>query len=264
MWYNLYMNKVHRQKLIVGNWKMNTGSADAHILAQSIKNEAAHLEHVDLVLCPPSVWLGLIAENLIMPHNSSNLHLGAQNMHFAEQGAYTGEISPNMVKEVADYVILGHSERVHIFKEDVHLVAHKVKSAFEHHLTPILCVGEDQKDAKSNRLLANHLKQLVGQLTATEVEKLVVAYEPVWAIGTGNAATPEYAEETAFVLRGVVSDKTRILYGGSVDATNAKGFLQKEDIDGLLIGGASLKYKDFLTIAKYADDEVIKLARIRK
>ena len=246
-----------RKKFIAGNWKMNLTLADAYVLAGGVKKEIESFEHTKIVLCPPSVWLGLLAEHVIHIRQFPDLHLGAQNMHFKESGAYTGEISPLMVKEVAEYVILGHSERTHLFKENVAMVGEKLRSAFEHGLSPILCIGEDERADGSIRQVIQRLGHLLAGLTAEQIDSLVVAYEPVWAIGTGNPATPDYAQAVAEEIRRVTSDKTRILYGGSVDLKNAKGFLDQPDIDGLLIGGTSLKLNDFLRICKCADDLVI-------
>jgi triosephosphate isomerase (TIM) len=243
-----------RTKIVAGNWKMNTTLADAHTLAVGVRDGVEHIERVETILCPPSVWLGLVAHDVIHPKQYGHLKLGAQNMYFEEKGAYTGEISPLMVKEVADTVILGHSERTHIFREDSELINHKVHAAFAHGLLPILCVGEDEQSATSKDVVLKELKKLIEGLSTEELDTLVVAYEPVWAIGTGLAATPEYAQEVIAYLRTILTDKTRILYGGSVTEENADGFLAKPDIDGFLIGGTSLKLKPFLTICQKADD----------
>ncbi|MBU6389309.1 triose-phosphate isomerase [Patescibacteria group bacterium] len=245
-----------RTPLIAGNWKMNTTLADAHILATGIRNEAEHLEQIEIVLCPPSIWLTEVA-HIVPPRHYSHLKLGAQNMYFEETGAFTGEISPLMVKEVAEYVIIGHSERTHLFGEKVPFLAQKVRSALDHSLNPIICVGEDAKAADSKRQLVHTLEHLTVDLTQVELEQIVIAYEPVWAIGSGTPATPDYAQEVIAALRRVVTEKTRMLYGGSVSDQNSLGFLSQPDIDGLLIGGASLKIKTFITIARQADDQIV-------
>lgn len=243
-----------RTKIIAGNWKMNTSLADAHVLAAGIRNGVEHIERVETVVCPPSIWLTEIAHEYIPKRAHVHLKLGAQNMYFEESGAYTGEISPLMVKEVAEYVILGHSERTHIFREDLDLIAHKLDSAFDHKLLPILCVGEDNPGDVGQKSTVKQLHRLTSQLDEYDLRQLVVAYEPVWAIGTGKAATPDYAQEVMALLRQEVSPATRILYGGSVNEENAKGFLELPDCDGMLIGGTSLKLKPFLTICQFADD----------
>jgi triosephosphate isomerase len=154
---------------------------------------------------------------------------------------------------VAEYVILGHSERTHIFKEDPELIAHKVSSAFAHDLTPILCIGEDN-EGDSKKQLVHLLKHLIGDLSPEQLKKLVLAYEPVWAIGTGKAATPEYAQGVMESFRAELTPQTRILYGGSANDENAEGFLALPDCDGLLVGGASLKQTIFLTMCQIAND----------
>ena len=247
-----------RRKMIAGNWKMNTTLADAHVLARGVLNGVEHMERIEVVICPPTIWLAQLAHDVVPLHSMPHLKLGAQNMYFAEEGAFTGEISPLMVKEVAEYVIIGHSDRTHKFHEDTELIAEKVVSALAHHLTPILCLGEDQKSENSKRQLVHKLNHLVNGLSQEQLEKIVVAYEPVWAISGGDAhhepATPEYAQEVISGLRHVLPEKTRILYGGSSNDENALGFFEGSDCDGFLVGGASLKLKSFLTMCQVADD----------
>ncbi len=241
-----------RRPLIAGNWKMNTTLADAHILADGVRQELEHEEKVDVVLCPPSIWLGFLAERL-GPGKVAHVSLGAQNCHPEMKGAYTGELSTEMIKEVADYVIIGHSERVQYFHEKPDFLLHKIEAAFRAGLTPILCIGEVEQVAGSTKKLVQELNHIVRSLTHAQLEQLVVAYEPVWAIGTGNVATPEYAQEVISLLRTVLTEKTRILYGGSSNDENARGLLAMPDIDGFLVGGASLKLKSFVTMVKIAD-----------
>jgi len=256
-----------RRPLIIANWKMNTTLSDAIILATSVKNNITNLD-VDVVLCPPFVWLYPIAE--IFEKKPSNLHLGAQNMWFTEKGAMTGEISPLMIKTLAKYVILGHSERRHNFHETDELINDKIKSALQHKLTPIVCVGELKKMKVEKRgrgrptkvdLSSNVVNQLTAALTgigADEAEEIMVAYEPVWAIGTGEAATGAYANSVIEQLRDVfkrkygqgVAERVRILYGGSVDEDNIREFWYQPEIDGALVGGASLKAKEFIKICR--------------
>lgn len=242
-----------RTKLIAANWKMNTNLAEAHILADGVRGEAEHMERIEIVLCPPTIWLTDLAHNIpkgAMPH----LKLGAQNMYYEPRGAFTGETSPLMVREIVEYVLVGHSERTHLFKEEENLISHKVRAAFEYGIKPILCIGEDTKEPDSKRHLVHALNHLMIELNEEEIQNLVIAYEPVWAIGTGNPATPEYAQEMVNALRQAVDPQTRILYGGSVTEDIARGFLEQPDIDGLLVGGASLKLKPFLTMCQIADD----------
>lgn len=259
---------MHRP-LIVGNWKMNTTLADATVLATQIKNAASDLD-VDIVLCPPFVWLVSLAE--ILETAPANLKLGAQNMWFAEKGAMTGEISPLMIKPFTKFVILGHSERRSHFNESSALINDKIQAAFEHNLTPVVCVGELKKMHEDKRgrgrpakveIKSDIVWQLKGALEGISREKaakMIIAYEPVWAIGTGNAATGAYANLVVGRLRQAILDKygqsvasdVRILYGGSVTAENVREFIAQPEIDGVLAGGASLKAKEFIKICQEA------------
>ena len=258
-----------RKPLIIGNWKMNTTLADASVLATQIKNAAGNLDAVEIVLCPPFVWLAPLKE--ILEHKPRNLHLGAQNMWFADKGALTGEISPVMLKNLADFVILGHSERRSHFDESNALINDKIHAALHHGITPVICVGELKKmpeqkrrgrptrvEVKSN--VAFQLQSALAGISAEKAEKIVVAYEPVWAIGTGNPATGSYAASVIFQLRQVLvkkysqnlAERVRILYGGSVDSQNVSEFILQPEIDGVLAGGASLKAKEFIAICREA------------
>ncbi|MCL5407378.1 MAG: triose-phosphate isomerase [Patescibacteria group bacterium] len=259
-----------RRPLIVGNWKMNTTLSDAVVLANSVKRAAEDLDSVEIVLCPPFVWLVPLAENL--ENAPKNLTLGAQNMWFADSGAMTGEISPIMIKDLVKYVILGHSERRSHFGESNALINDKIHAAFTHGLTPIVCVGELKKlqeekrgrgrpnrtDTKSD---VNHqLEEALKGVSKEKAEKIIVAYEPVWAIGTGHAATGGYAATVIEKLRQVfakkysksLSERVRILYGGSVDSKNVQEFMYQPEIDGVLAGGSSLKAKEFIAVCREA------------
>lgn len=260
-----------RRPLVVGNWKMNTTLSDAVVLANSVRRVAENLD-VEIVLCPPFVWLVTLAEDL--EHSPKNLHLGAQNMWFADKGAMTGEISPLMIKNLVKYVILGHSERRLHFNESDALINDKIHAALNHNLTPIICVGERKKmptgaekrgrgrpaeiDLQSNIL--HQLEMALKGISAEKAEKLVIAYEPVWAIGTGHAATGSYAAGVIEGLRQLIakkytvslSERVRILYGGSVDDDNIKEFIYQPEIDGVLVGGVSLKAKEFINICREA------------
>lgn len=233
---------------------MNTMLAEAHTLARGVLHGVEHIERIETVLCPPFVWITELAHDVAGRGRLPHLKLGAQNMYFEASGAFTGEVSPAMLSDLVDYVILGHSERTHIFGEQPDVIARKVEAAFAYGLTPILCVGEDAKSADSARQVAHTLSHIIKGLTDAQLAELVVAYEPVWAIGTGDAATPEYAQTVMAGLRSVTGDKTRILYGGSVNEMNAQGYLNLDDCDGLLIGGTSLKLKPFLQVCQCADD----------
>ena len=259
-----------RRPLIIANWKMNTILADATVLATQVKNAAEDLDSVEIVLCPPFVWLVPLAE--ILEHSPRNLKLGAQNMWFVDKGAMTGEISPVMLKDLIDYVIIGHSERRAHFYEGDELINDKIHAAIRHDIIPIVCVGElkkmqeekrgrgrpSQVDVKSD--IIHQLEHALRGVNHDNAEKLIVAYEPVWAIGTGNPATGAYAASVIGRLRQVfakkygqsVAERVRILYGGSVDSTNITEFIYQPEIDGALCGGASLKVKEFIEICREA------------
>ena len=241
-----------RTKIVAGNWKMNTTLADAHVLSDGVRQELEHIEHIEAVLFPPLIWLTELAHNLPVS-SQAHLKLGAQNISNEESGAFTGETSPLMAKEVAEYALVGHSERVHLYHESTTVINQKVHAAFKAGLVPMLCIGEEQQTADSIRALTHTLNHLVHGIEPHQLETLVVAYEPVWAIGTGKAATSGYAQDVAATLRQHLTPSTRILYGGSANEQNAKEFLQQPDIDGLLIGGVSLKLKPFVTICQLAE-----------
>lgn len=260
-----------RKPLIIGNWKMNTNLADATVLATQVKNSVADLG-VDVVLCPPFVWLYPLAE--ILEHAPKNLYLGAQNMWFAKKGAMTGEISPPMVKTLAKYVILGHSERRTHLYEDNSLINDKIMAALEYNLTPIVCIGEYKKIIVSKgpgrpkkfgdkNDIFSQLRGSLKNISRSDADKIVIAYEPVWAISTTPGredATGAYASEMIKNLRDVladlfgrpVSERIKILYGGSVDSENVREFVFQPEIDGVLAGGASLKAQEFIKICREA------------
>jgi triosephosphate isomerase len=246
-----------RRKLIAGNWKMNLDRAGAVALAGGIARRAGEYGRLDLLVCPPSVYLVPVGEALA----GTPVALGAQNMYHEANGAYTGETSAAMLLDVGcRYVILGHSERRHILGESDEDVNNKTLAALAAGLVPIVCVGELLEQREAGKTAAVIRRQIEGSLegvTAVQMVKIVIAYEPVWAIGTGRAATPDQAEEVHADLRSLLAgrynsqtaDKVRILYGGSVKPSNAGELLSQPDIDGALIGGASLKVDDFLGIA---------------
>ena len=243
-------------KLVAANWKMNTSLADAHVLANGVRSGIEHLEQVEVVLCPPSIWLTELAHHGIAPGQLPHLKLGAQNVYAAEKGAFTGEISAAMVKEVAEYVILGHSERVKNFQETPEFINQKVHLALEVGLVPIVCIGELERTETSIKTMVHALDHMLQGLNEEQIEKVIIAYEPVWAISTNPGAvpaSPEYAQEVMATLRERVGAKTRLLYGGSANAENATSFLQQPAVDGLLVGGASLKLNDFLSMCEQAE-----------
>jgi triosephosphate isomerase len=246
-----------RKPLIAANWKMNTTVEEAKRLVSEILKELDGMAGVEKVLCPPFISLSAIKEML----KGTSVELGAQNMYFEDKGAYTGEISPLMLSVLCDYVILGHSERRHYFMETDDIVNKKVKKAFASGLKPIVCVGENLEDneaGKAEQIITGQVK--TGLVNVVPTGELVIAYEPIWAIGTGKAATGKQANGTINLIRRTLAglwneetaQKVRILYGGSVTGSNIGEFVAESDIDGALVGGASLKTTEFLSILKQA------------
>jgi triosephosphate isomerase len=249
-----------RRTLIAGNWKMNLDRTAATALAAAIAARAGEFPQVDLVVCPPFVYLAAVAEKLA----GSKVGLGGQNMYFEGNGAYTGETSAAMLLDVGcRHVILGHSERRQLLGETDAVVLKKTQAALAAGLVPIVCVGETLAQREAGRTRAVIDEQFRGSLAALSAEdigRVVLAYEPVWAIGTGKVATPEQAEEVHSDLRGMLADRynaavsagIRLLYGGSVKSGNAGELLRQPNIDGALVGGASLVADEFLGIAAAA------------
>jgi triosephosphate isomerase len=249
-----------RRKIVAGNWKMNLDRTQARELTAAVAARRGEAAAVDLVLCPPALYVETVGTALAAA--KSDVGLGAQNVHEKSNGAFTGEVSPPMLVDLCcRYVILGHSERRTLFGETDALVNAKTKAALAAGLTPIVCVGETLTEREAGRTAAVVTTQVQGSLaglSAPDLEKIVVAYEPVWAIGTGKVATPAQAQEVHALIRSLlaglaspaVAAKVRIQYGGSVKPDNAADLASQPDIDGALVGGASLKADDFLGIAK--------------
>jgi triosephosphate isomerase len=246
-----------RVPFIAGNWKMNTTVAEAERLVLELIEKLDKIEGVEKVVCPPFVSLVSIGMML----DGTSIKLGAQNMYFETSGAYTGEISPLMLSELCQFVILGHSERRWYFKETDDLINKKVKAALVSKLKPILCVGERLEENEAGKTEDVVGGQMRGGLKGIEpVADLVVAYEPVWAIGTGRAATAKQAAATIQFIRDVVAEvwdeksaeDLRILYGGSVNGANVAELMSRPEIDGALVGGASLKAEEFAKIVEQA------------
>lgn len=249
-----------RKPFVAGNWKMNKTGEEARALVAEMLPELQSASSIDRAVCPPFPYLMPIAAML----TGSGVGLGAQNMYWEESGAFTGEVSPNMVAEFCQYVIIGHSERRAYFGETDETVNRKVKAAFSHNLIPIMCVGEtlDENEAgRTAEVVDRQVREGMKGLETAQAAALVVAYEPVWAIGTGRAASAEGANAVlADIIRPAiqsmygaeVAQAVRIQYGGSVNAKNAAEFFAMPDIDGALVGGASLKPADFIAIIKAA------------
>jgi triosephosphate isomerase (TIM) len=250
-----------RKPIIAGNWKLNKTSREAIVLVEELKRELVDITGVDIVLCPPFTALQSVSEAL----TDMNISVGAQNLYWADSGAFTGEVSAPMLKDFGvKYVIVGHSERRQYFGETNETVNKRIKAALTHGLTPIVCVGENLAERESNKtfdVIKNHCEGSLVGLTADEAQKLVIAYEPVWAIGTGKTATPEQAQEVHAYIRQLLgklfgneaASSIRIQYGGSVTPDNIAILIGQADIDGALVGGASLKAPSFAAIVKAAN-----------
>lgn len=248
-----------RVPMIAGNWKMNTTVSEAIELVNEMRPGLDEIDNVDKVICPPFVSLASVGELI----KGSSIKLGAQNIYFEEKGAYTGEISPLMLADLCLLVIIGHSERRQYFNETGEIVNKKIQAALRVGLKPILCIGERLEENEAGRTEEVVTEQLRSALAGIDyLSGLVIAYEPVWAIGTGRAATGKQANKTIGLIRHNVAklydkeaaQKVRILYGGSVTADNIAEFVQQPEIDGALVGGASLKAAEFLSIVKQTSE----------
>ena len=248
-----------RVPLVAGNWKMHTTVSEARSLARDLVDSLNGLAGVEVVVCPPFVSLVPVKDIL----SGSSLKLGAQNMHAQDKGAFTGEVSPAMLRGICDYVILGHSERRHLFGEGDEFINAKVHMALESRLNPVLCVGETLEEREANKteeVLTRQMKQ--GMQGVEGPSGLVIAYEPVWAIGTGRPADGMDADSVIGFIRSTLAEvigpslaeETRILYGGSVNPRNIQEFMSQTEIDGALVGGASLVADDFMEIVRAASE----------
>ena len=240
---------------VIGNWKMNTTIHQAGLLASAIRNSLSDVNGVQVVLCPPFVAVQEVSNSL----QGSDLKVGAQNIHYQEKGAFTGEVSAEMLKELITHVILGHSERRRDFNETDDLVSLKAQMALISGFQPIICVGEslsERQEGRAEEVVSNSIKSSISGIESGS--EFVVAYEPVWAIGTGEAATGSQAQDMCQLLRDCIADvfdretasEIPILYGGSVSPDNAAEFVSMRDIDGALVGGASLDAEQFASIVR--------------
>lgn len=249
-----------RTPIIAGNWKMYKTDKEAYELASSLKNRLKDIDSVKVALCPPFTALSSVQKGV----EGSSILLGAQNMHWESEGAYTGEISPRMLLSLGcKFVIIGHSERRAYFEENNQIINLKLKAALRNGLIPILCVGErleDREAGKTEKVVEDHITGAFQGVELEDARKVVIAYEPVWAIGTGKTATPKQANEVHRFIREKLSalyskevaEGINILYGGSVKPENSKELLKETDIDGALVGGASLKSELFEKIIRSA------------
>lgn len=252
-----------RRPIIVANWKMHKTVQEAENLVKDLLLELPDLTDTDVVLCPPFIALQRVADLV----SNTNIRVGAQNMHWEKEGPYTGEISATMLRNVySHYVILGHSERRQYFGETNTTINRKAKAALASSLRPIVCVGEtlEQREKENFKvILQTQIRESLDGISTDHAEELVIAYEPVWAIGTGQNASPAQAQEAHTLIRSVLSEmfgkneagKIRIQYGGSVKPTNIKGFFNQPDVDGVLVGGASLNAHRFAAIVRAAKND---------
>lgn len=251
-----------RRPMMAGNWKMNKTIGEGVALALAIRDAVASVSGVDCVICPPFVLLPAVAEAV----SGSNVALGAQNVHYAESGAFTGEVSAPMLKGLVSHVIIGHSERRQFFAETDEGVNKKTRALLAHGLTPIVCCGEslEQNQAgETQSYVGGQVKAALAGVSAEEVVRLVIAYEPIWAIGTGLAATAEQAQAICGgVVRAAVADlygaavaeQVVVLYGGSTNEKNIREIMQQPDIDGALIGGAALKADSYVSMVRQTEE----------
>lgn len=254
------LNKVRmvsmRKPIIAGNWKMNKTLQEAVSFVEEVKNQIPSADQVESVVCSPALFL----DRLVQQVKGTELGVGAQTMHFEENGAFTGEISPLALADLGvQYVIIGHSERREMFNETDETVNKKVHAAFKHHLVPIVCVGETLTEREANetkQVVETQVKQGLAGLSEEQAVKVVIAYEPIWAIGTGKSSSATDANEVCQYIREVVAgmfsnstaEQVRIQYGGSVKPENIQEYMNQPDIDGALVGGASLEPQSFLQL----------------
>lgn len=244
-----------RRPMVVANWKMYTLASDAAILATTVRNYVAGIEGIEVVLCPPSIWLSEIAS---IVGRGGKVQLGAQNTFYEPEGAFTGEISPLMIRDLAKYVIVGHSERREYFGETDLEVNEKVIASLKAGLSPIICVGEKKRSTSYPSGVVNQLKEALSHVPKKHYKDIVVAYEPIWAISTSDNrdknADVDYVVKVITALREVVLRDSPILYGGSVNSKNAREYAARPEIDGVLVGSASLRAADFVKVCSIWSD----------
>ena len=247
-----------RKKVIAGNWKMNKVSSEANQFIDEVVKQVTDSDQVEAIVCAPFPYLASLVEKT----KGSSVKISAQNMHFEDNGAFTGEVSPVMLKDIGvSHVVLGHSERREYFAETDETVNKKAHAAFAHGLTPIVCVGESLEQREANETMGHvetQVKKAIEGLSADQVAETIIAYEPIWAIGTGKTASNEQANEVCTHIRNVIKDivsdevaeQVVIQYGGSVNPDNISALLEQSDIDGGLVGGASLEPESFLKLVE--------------
>lgn len=239
--------------IVVANWKNNTTLADAHILAMGVRNHLEHIDGVKVVLCPPMVWVTEVRN--IVHDQIHDMAVGVQDISGEPTGPVTGEVAADLVKGLVQYAIIGHSERISLYNESVEVLNDKIHAAINNNIRPIICVGEEHQSGAAGKSLVHRLESLLKTIKTTDRDKCLIAYEPIWAISKGpgkegRSASPEYANEVITNLKKAVPATTKMLYGGSVKADNAVRFVAQPNIDGLLVGGASLSLREFTTLVK--------------
>lgn len=260
--YMLKSGAMRRRPIIAANWKMHKTTKEAQEFVRRFVEPVKEVTHTEIVIAPPFTALAALHKQLAAAGPQPQLKLAAQNVHFEKAGAYTGEISPVMLNELGcEYVIIGHSERREHFKEDDELINKKLKASFEHSLAPILCIGESlaqRRAGETEAVLERQLRADLRSLKREHIKKIVIAYEPIWAIGTGETASPQDAQAGAKFIREVIAQlydeptaqSVRIQYGGSIKPQNISEIIKQPDIDGALVGGASLDPNAFAQIIK--------------
>lgn len=250
--------QISRKHVVAGNWKMFKTRDEAQATVREVVGLVGNIQNVDIVVCPPFTALGAVEEVL----TGSVVQLGAQNVHWQDEGAFTGEVSVSMLADYGcSHVIIGHSERRHYFQESDEVIQDKLERVLNTELVPILCIGESLEAREADRVqevIPSQLERALRELTDPQTSRIIIAYEPVWAIGTGRTATPELAEKVHLLIRSWLSDhssvgvadQVRILYGGSVTPENAGQLIEQENIDGFLVGGASLDAPSFAKIVQ--------------
>ena len=253
-----HAEQISRKHVVAGNWKMFKTRDEAQATVREVVGLVGNIQNVDIVVCPPFTALGAVEEIL----TGSVVQLGAQNVHWQDEGAFTGEVSVSMLADYGcSHVIIGHSERRHYFQESDEVIQDKLEKVFSTELVPILCIGESLEAREADRVqevIPSQLERALRELTDPQTSRIIIAYEPVWAIGTGRTATPELAEKVHLLIRSWLSDpssvgvadQVRLLYGGSVTPENAGQLIEQENIDGFLVGGASLDAPSFAKIVQ--------------
>jgi len=255
-----------KSKIVIGNWKMNLSVPEGTILIEKLKKELFKIKKTEVVICPG--FLNIYPASIEL--KGTNIKLGAQNFFYEEKGEYTGEVSPMQLAHFVDYAIVGHSERRRHFNETDKTIARKAEAAMFHEIIPIICVGEtlhENEDGLSRTVVMNQLEAALSHLTEEEIEKSIIAYEPVWAVGTGRICSSVEAEKMTENIRNLIkalysekaSENVRVIYGGSINCENAGDFISSKNIDGVLVGGVSLNNDKFTELVKEFEESIFRV-----